>query len=310
MRPFTTLARPFVAAPFIMTGLDAMRDPRERAERVAPVAKPVTDRLEWLPKDPETLVRMHGALSVGTGTLLLTGRFRRLTALLLAAQVVPALAAEHRYWTEDDPDDRANERAHLLKNAGLFGALLMVAAEPRRAPRLAEVRRAARETQIKRGSEARALRREAATTLRDARREAARQVRIARAESGRKAAKAGKATTAGMAFRAGKGAGKGMGIAQSAKSMSKGMSKSVGKSMKGGRKSARTIGMGPFKAVAKGAGKNGTGTLQARVQQGKQAGKTVRSGTSAQAQRAMKAGHTVRTNTAVQAGKVKQAVKR
>ncbi|MFV2172795.1 hypothetical protein ACFHW2_16575 [Actinomadura sp. LOL_016] len=299
-----------------MTGLDAMRDPRERAERVAPVAKPVTDRLEWLPKDPETLVRMHGALSVGTGTLLLTGRFRRLTALLLAAQVVPALASEHRYWTEDDPDDRANERAHLLKNAGLFGALLMVATEPRRAPRLAEVRRAARETQIKRGSEARALRREAATTLRDARREAARQVRIARAESSRKAAKAGrsttagKSTTAGMAFRAGKGAGKGMGIAQSAKSMSKGMSKSVGKSMKGGRKGARTIGMGPFKAVAKGAGKNGSGTLQARMQQGKQAGKTVKSGTSAQAQRAMKAGHTVRTNTAVQAGKVKQAVKR
>ncbi|QFG25083.1 DoxX family protein [Actinomadura sp. WMMB 499] len=299
MRPFTTLARPFVAAPFIMTGLDAMRDPRERAERVAPAAKPVADRFDWLPKDPESLVRMQGALSVGTGALLLTGRFRRLTTLLLAAQVVPAMATEHRYWTVDDPDERANERAHLLKNAGLFGALLMVAAEPRRAPRLAEVRRAARETQIKSGAEARALRREAAVTLRDARREAARQVRAARAESGRKAAKAG--------YRAGKGAGKGAGIAQSAKTMTTGMTKGLGK---GGRKSSRTIGFGPFKAAAR----SGTGTLQTRVQQGgkmgKQAGKTVKAGTSAQAQRAMKAGQTVKAGTAVQAGKVKQAVKR
>ncbi|WP_064743497.1 DoxX family protein [Actinomadura rifamycini] len=338
MRPFTTLARPFVAAPFIMTGLDAMRDPRERAERVGPAAKPVTDRLEWLPKDPEALVRMQGALSVGTGALLLTGRFRRLTALLLAAQVVPALATEHRYWTEDDPDARANERAHLLKNAGLFGALLMVAAEPRRAPRLAEVRRAARETQAKRGAEARALRREAATTLRDARREAARQVAIARAESGKKAAKqtaktaktakaakAGRAAKAGVAFRAGKSAGKGAGIVQSAKSatkgagksakgmtkgMSKGMTKGMGKGARKGGKSARIIGMGPFKAVAKGAGRNGTGPLQARVQQGKQAGRAVKAGTGAQAQRAMKAGQTVRTGTAAQAGKVLHAVKR
>ncbi|TDD84729.1 DoxX family membrane protein [Actinomadura rubrisoli] len=226
MRPITTLARPFVAAPYIMTGLDALRDPRERAEHVGPAVKPIADRLEWLPKDPETLVRIEGGLSLGTGALLLTGRFRRLTTLLLAAQLVPALMTEHRYWTEDDPERRANERSHLLKNAGLFGALLMVATEPRRAPRTAELRRRARETQIKSGAEAKALRREAAVTLRDARREAARQVRQARAEGGRKAArqavkatkgakfartgssfKAGKAAAAGKAARAGAAGG-------------------------------------------------------------------------------------------------------
>ncbi|WP_131737677.1 DoxX family membrane protein, partial [Actinomadura roseirufa] len=177
MRPITTLARPFVAAPYIMIGLDSLRDPSERAERVGPGVKPLADRVEWLPKDPETLVRIEGALSLGTGALLLTGRLRRLTTLLLAAQLVPALATEHRYWTEDDPERRANERSHLLKNAGLFGALLMVAGEPRRQPRLAELRRQARETRIRGGAEAKALRREAAATLKEARREAARQVR-------------------------------------------------------------------------------------------------------------------------------------
>lgn len=194
MRPITTLARPLVAAPFIMTGLEALRDPRKRADQVGPAVKPIADRIEWLPKDPETLVRLQGAISLGAGALLITGRLRRLATLLLAAQVVPTLATEHRYWTEDDPERRAGERSHLLKNAALLGALLMAATEPRRSPRAAEFRRQARETRIRSGAEAKALRREAAAALKEARRETARQVRQARAEGGRKAAKAAKAS--------------------------------------------------------------------------------------------------------------------
>ncbi|MBX6768101.1 MAG: DoxX family membrane protein, partial [Actinomadura rubrobrunea] len=175
MRPITTLARPFVAAPYIITGLETLRDPAPRAEQVAPAVKPIADRFDWLPtKDPEALVRFQGALSLGTGVLLLTGRFRRLTTFLLAAQLVPSLLTEHRYWTEDDPERRASERSHLLKNVGLFGALLMVAAQPRRSPRPAEVRRQAREARIQAAAEARALRKQSAAEIRRARREARR----------------------------------------------------------------------------------------------------------------------------------------
>ena len=286
MRPFTTLARPFAAAPYIMAGLEAIRDPRERAERVGPAVKPVADRIEWLPKDPETLVRMEGALSLGTGALLLTGRFRRLTTLLLAAQLVPALATEHRFWSEDDPQRRASERSHLLKNAGMFGALLMVAAEPRRPPRTAELRRAAKETQIRSGAEAKAMRREAAAALRDARREAARQVRIARAEGGRKAAKqsakaakAAKSAKPGAAFKAGKAGG----------------------AVRAGKSGVRKAGK------AGGALKLGRAAPSSRAAR---AGQTVRAGTATQAAKAVKAGRTVKAGTAVQAGKVKQAVQR
>ena len=194
MRPITTLARPLVAAPFIMTGLEAIRDPRKRADQVGPAVKPIADRIEWLPKDPETLVRLQGAISLGAGALLITGRLRRLATLLLAAQMVPTLATEHRYWTEDDPERRAGERSHLLKNAALLGALLMAATEPRRPPRAARLRRQARETRIRSGAEAKALRREATAALKEAHRETARQVRQARAEGGRKAAKAAKAS--------------------------------------------------------------------------------------------------------------------
>lgn len=201
MRPITTLARPFVAAPYIITGLETLRDPRPRAEQVAPTVKPIADRLEWLPtKDPVTLVRIEGALSLGTGVLLMTGKFRRMTTFLLAAQLVPSLATEHRYWTEDDPERRVSERSHLLKNASLFGALLMVATEPRR--NSGALRRKAHDAAV----ETRAIRRVTAAEIKNARREAQRQIKDARREGGRKAARSVKAATRGSSRAAAKSA--------------------------------------------------------------------------------------------------------
>ncbi|MFI0452635.1 DoxX family membrane protein [Actinomadura sp. 6N118] len=191
MRPFTTLARPFVAAPYIITGLETLRDPRPRAEQVAPTVKPIADRLDWLPtKDPESLVRIEGALSLGTGVLLLTGKFRRATTFLMAVQLVPAMASEHRYWTEDDPERRNSERSHLLKNASLFGALLMVATEPRRGRRVGELRQQVRDARVQAAMESKALRKETKAELKNARREAARQIKEARRQGDRKTAKA------------------------------------------------------------------------------------------------------------------------
>jgi uncharacterized membrane protein YphA (DoxX/SURF4 family) len=128
-----TIARPLVAAPFMVTGLETMRNPAPRAEKVAPALKPLADRVTWLPsKDPETLVRIQGAVSLGVGALFALGRFQRLTTLLLAAEMVPALLTEHQFWKEDDPGRRTVERALMLKNVGLFGMLLYASAAPSR----------------------------------------------------------------------------------------------------------------------------------------------------------------------------------
>ena len=128
-----TLPRVMVAAPFVVTGLETLRDPKPRTEQVAPALKPLADRMDWLPtKDPESLVKAQAALSLGAGVLLAAGRFQRLTSLLLAAQLVPTLLTENQYWTEDDPERRAVQRSQLLKNAGLCGALLLIATQPRR----------------------------------------------------------------------------------------------------------------------------------------------------------------------------------
>jgi uncharacterized membrane protein YphA (DoxX/SURF4 family) len=165
MQIIRTIARPLVAAPFMVTGLETLRNPAPRADKVAPTLKPLADRVTWLPsKDPETLVRIQGAISLGAGALFALGRFQRLTTLLLAAEMVPALLTEHRFWSEDDADRRSVERSQMLKNAGLFGALLYAGAAPsRRRPVKA-----------------------AKTGLREARMQAA----IARAEAGRRAERA------------------------------------------------------------------------------------------------------------------------
>lgn len=149
-----------VALPFVVAGLETLRDPRPRAEQVAPRMKSIADRMDWLPtKDPEALVRAEGALSVGAGALLALGKFERLNSLLLATQLVPTLLSEHHYWAEDDPERRASERSHLLKNMSLFGALLIVATQPRRPSRMA---RRARDARVRAGAEARHLRKHAA----------------------------------------------------------------------------------------------------------------------------------------------------
>jgi uncharacterized membrane protein YphA (DoxX/SURF4 family) len=188
MRPFTTLARSLVAAPFVVNGIENLRNPGPRAEQIAPVMKPLADRMDWLPtKDPESLVRLQGTLSLGAGALLTLGRFRRLSTLLLAAQLVPVLLTEHHYWTEDDPERRLEQRSQLLKSASLFGALLLVATEPRRRPRVEALRRRAHDARVKAGAEARHLRRQTASELKHTRKEAASEVREARRETARSA---------------------------------------------------------------------------------------------------------------------------
>ncbi|WP_116024205.1 DoxX family membrane protein [Thermomonospora umbrina] len=187
MRPIRMVARPLVATHFIVTGLETLRDPRPRAEQMAPSLKPMADRLDWLPtKDPETLVRIQGAVSLGAGTLLALGRFRRLSTFLLAAQMVPTVLTEHQYWTEDDPERREQQRDLLFLKGGLLGALIMVATEPRRHPGLAALRRQAHDAKTRAAVESRVLRKQARNELRQTRREASRQVREARREAVRK----------------------------------------------------------------------------------------------------------------------------
>ncbi|MEV0082369.1 DoxX family protein [Saccharopolyspora sp. NPDC050642] len=128
------LARPMLAAIFIYGGIGALRDAPSHAKAAAPLLEkttaPLKDSLpEHFPTDPETLVRIDGAVKIGAGTLLAIGRFPRLAALLLAGSVVPTTLAAHAFWEIDDPQERANQQIHFLKNVGLLGGLLITAVD-------------------------------------------------------------------------------------------------------------------------------------------------------------------------------------
>ncbi len=119
----TTVARALVAAPFVVLGLDAAREPGGRVELARDFGVP----------EPELAVRANGAGMVVGGLAVGAGVAPRAGAVLVAALMVPTTLAAHAYWRDDDPAERKVDRIQFFKNAGLVGGLLAVAAASRRA---------------------------------------------------------------------------------------------------------------------------------------------------------------------------------
>ncbi|MEO3776835.1 DoxX family protein [Micromonospora sp. B11E3] len=133
MKPVRSLARVMLSGIFVVSGARNFHNPG----RLVPAAKPVTDRVApfiqqvapSLPTDAETLIRVNAATHLVGGLMLATGRFARPAALLLAGTLIPTTATGHPFWSNDDPAQRAQNQAHFLKNLGLFGGLLLAAAD-------------------------------------------------------------------------------------------------------------------------------------------------------------------------------------
>jgi uncharacterized membrane protein YphA (DoxX/SURF4 family) len=123
------LARPMLASIFISGGIDQFRNPETKSEKAEPVARPIAERVSWLPNDPEQLVKVNGAVQVAAGTLLALGRFPRTSALVLAVSVVPTTLAGHPFWQQSDAASAAQQRTQFLKNVGLLGGLLLAAVD-------------------------------------------------------------------------------------------------------------------------------------------------------------------------------------
>lgn len=173
------VARPMLAAMFVVGGLDQLKHPGAKAK----AARPVLDQASrvGLPDDPEMLVRANGVAMVGGGALLATGRVPRIASALLAGTLVPTTLAAHPFWNESDPQVRAQQRIQFLKNLGLLGGLLLAAVDTDGKPSLAYRARRAGES--------------AHRTVDTTRREARHAARAARREARLKAAQAQNALT-------------------------------------------------------------------------------------------------------------------
>jgi len=126
-----------LASVFAVQGLDTMLHPERVAAKAEPVVRPVAERVPLVPARADQSVRLNGAVQLVAGSLLAIGRFPRLSALALAATLVPTTLAGHQFWAAQDDKDRAQQRIHFLKNASMLGGLLITAADTAGKPSLA-----------------------------------------------------------------------------------------------------------------------------------------------------------------------------
>ncbi len=119
MSPIRSLARPLLAATYVVDGISGLRSP---AERVAAV------RAAGL-TEPEKLVQVSAATQLVGGLALATGRLPRLSALSLAAVMVPSTYVRHPFWSEGGAQSKEQQRTLFLKNLSMVGGLLLAAAD-------------------------------------------------------------------------------------------------------------------------------------------------------------------------------------
>ncbi|MEU6476411.1 DoxX family membrane protein [Streptomyces sp. NPDC047017] len=151
--------RPLLASMFVVGGMNSVRNPQAVAPLAEPVVRPLTARVPLLPDRTEQVVRLSGGVQVVAGTLLGLGRLPRLSALALAATLVPTTLAGHRFWEAEDAGERAQQRIHFLKNVSMLGGLLIAADDTGGAPSwLWRGRHTARELQREAGLVRRSVR--------------------------------------------------------------------------------------------------------------------------------------------------------
>jgi uncharacterized membrane protein YphA (DoxX/SURF4 family) len=134
------IARPMLSAVFISRGVDALRSPKPAAD----AARPALEGLSKLP-DPvgtnvpsnaETVARVNAAVQIGGGLLLATGRLPRVASAVLALTVVPGSLGGHTFWSESDPQRKADERRAFLTDVSLIGGLIIAAVDTEGKPSL------------------------------------------------------------------------------------------------------------------------------------------------------------------------------
>ena len=143
------VARPLLSAVFIGQGIDALRSPQRAAETARPTVEGLRKLPEpvatMVPQDPVTLARINAGVQIGGGLLLASGKIPRVASVALACTVVPGSLGGHLFWTESDPERKAQQRRDFLTDLSLIGGLMIASVDTEGKPSLGwRGRRAAR----------------------------------------------------------------------------------------------------------------------------------------------------------------------
>ncbi|HYO39622.1 MAG TPA: DoxX family membrane protein [Nocardioidaceae bacterium] len=124
------VARPMLASSFVFGGIQALKN----TPALAATSKPVNDEIRDIAgrvapqvrnADDQTLVRVNAGLHILGGLGLATNKAPRLSALALAATLVPTTAAGHPFWEEKDKAAKEKQTSEFLKNLSMLGGLVL-----------------------------------------------------------------------------------------------------------------------------------------------------------------------------------------
>jgi putative oxidoreductase len=131
MSPTRRVARTMLAGVFISGGVNALRQPGPRAEQVRQsglvdkLPAQVPDQL----RSPEGIVRANAIADIVGGLALLRSRTPRLASLGLMLSMAPMTFVGHPFWREKDKQVKQQQQMQFLKNAAIFGGLLLSASD-------------------------------------------------------------------------------------------------------------------------------------------------------------------------------------
>src|SRR5271166_697029 len=134
------IARPLLSVVFIGQGIDSLRNPESATEAAAPIVgglQALPDPVgSSIPSDPQTFAQINAAVQIGGGLLLATGKAPRIASAALAFTVLPANLGAHMFWSESDPQVKAQKRKDFLTDLSLLGGLIIASADTAGKPSL------------------------------------------------------------------------------------------------------------------------------------------------------------------------------
>lgn len=126
------VARPLLAAPFIVDGVSALRSPRvhvDRARAVLPLVEKIAPEAEIDEEDLTLATRALGGVAVASGVCFALGRAPRAAASVLAGIAVPMALVNAPVWTARSTSERREMVSDLVRRLALVGGLGIAAAD-------------------------------------------------------------------------------------------------------------------------------------------------------------------------------------
>ncbi len=123
------IGRSLLSSMFVVGGVNEFRNAEKMTGMVDALKEQLPDAISGPlgTVDSETLVKLNGATMAAAASTLALGILPRLSAAVLAAQMVPVTVAGHPFWKKDGAE-RQGSWIHFLKNVSLTGGLLLVSA--------------------------------------------------------------------------------------------------------------------------------------------------------------------------------------